>query len=436
MTKTTLLLLISLPFFLSACLPQKSILPQAKVTLTYWGLWEGKDIIQPIIDDYQKQNPNVTINYEQSTPSQYRERLETAISKEGGPDLFRFHNSWTPMLKNYLSMVPPDVYDNKTFEQTFYPVSQKDLRNEGQYIGIPLEIDTLALYYNEDLMRQAGISAPPATWKDLEEAALKIRSPKGYGRIDIAGVALGNASNVDNWSDIFSLMLLQSGANPSNPSGVANTALTYYTYFTKVHAVWDDTLDNSTLAFAKGKLGFYFAPSWRYFEIKNINPELKFSVAPVPQLEGDKTNYATYWVEGVSKLSKNSTEAWKFLKYLSSKSVMRKLYDQESKIRAFGEPPSRTDLASDFDQDPVLKVFLSQADSADSFYMAAMTHDGVTGLNSRVAKYYEDAINYVLAGKTSTEALTVVSAGLSQILPQYGIPIGPESPPEIGAIIQ
>lgn len=424
MRKITILLLLSLPFLLSACVPKNNILPQNKTILTYWGLWEGKDIIQPIIDDYQKENPNTIINYQQATHNQYRERLESALAKEGGPDIFRFHNTWTPMLKSYLAPIPPDIFDNKTFEETFYPVVLKDLRGEGQYLGIPLEIDTLALYYNEDLVRQAGITGPPATWKDLEEAALKIRSPKGYGRIDIAGVSLGNTSNVDHWSDIFSLMLLQAGANLYAPVGEeAESALTYYTYFTKMHSVWDDTLDNSTLAFAKGKLGFYFAPSWRYFDIKNINPDLKFSIAPAPQLEGDKTNYATYWVEGVNKLSKNSVEAWKFLKYLSSKSVMRKLYDLESKVRAFGEPPSRVDLASDFDQDPIVSVFLSQAPSAESFYMPSMTHDGEAGLNSRVAKYYEDAINSVLKGNTPSEALSVVSSGLAQILPQYGVPL-------------
>ena len=275
MRKITILLLLSLPFLLSACVPKNNILPQNKTILTYWGLWEGKDIIQPIIDDYQKENPNTIINYQQATHNQYRERLESALAKEGGPDIFRFHNTWTPMLKSYLAPIPPDIFDNKTFEETFYPVVLKDLRGEGQYLGIPLEIDTLALYYNEDLVRQAGITGPPATWKDLEEAALKIRSPKGYGRIDIAGVSLGNTSNVDHWSDIFSLMLLQAGANLYAPVGEeAESALTYYTYFTKMHSVWDDTLDNSTLAFAKGKLGFYFAPSWRYFDIKNINPDL------------------------------------------------------------------------------------------------------------------------------------------------------------------
>ena len=426
MRKIAPLILITITLLFSACTLQKPSISQPKTNLTYWGLWETSEIIQPIIDDYQKEHPNVVIKYEWQNQNQYRQRLESALQKEGGPDIFRFHNTWTPMFKNNLSPIPADIYDNKTFESTFYTVAQKDLRSEGSYIGIPLEIDTLVLYYNENLLRSAGITNPPTTWKELEDQALKIRSPKGFGKIDIAGAALGNASNVDHWSDIISLMIMQTGANPKNPSGTeAESALTYYTYFTKVQSVWDDSLDNSTLAFAKEKLGFYFGPSWRYFEIKNINPNLKFSISPVPQLETTKVNYASYWAEGVNKLSKNSKEAWDFLKYLSSKPVMRKLYDLEASLgkRAFGEPPSRVDMKEDFVNDKEVSVILSQADSADSFFAASFTHDGETGLNSRVIKYFEDAINSVLQGKTSTEAVSTLNSGLSQVLPTYGIPI-------------
>lgn len=424
MRKIAVLLVILFPLILSACSLKKPSISQKKTTLTYWGLWESAEIIQPIIDDYQKDHPNIVINYQWQNQNQYRQRLESALQKEDGPDIFRFHNTWVPMFRSSLASIPPDIYDNQTFASTFYPVAQKDLISENTYVGIPLEFDALVLYSNDNLLSSAGINAPPKTWKELEDQAIKIRSPKGYGRIDIAGVALGNASNVDHWSDIFSLMIMQTGANPKNPTGPeAESALTYYTYFTKTQSVWDDTLDNSTLAFAKEKLGFYFAPSWRYFEIKNINPSLKFSISSVPQLETTKANYATYWVEGVNKSSKNQKDAWEFLKYLSSKPVLRKLYDLEASVgkRAFGEPPSRIDMKEDFINDKDVSVILSEADTAESFYAASFTHDGETGLNSKVIKYYEDAINGVLQGKTTTEAMATLVSGLSQVLPQYGI---------------
>ena len=34
------------------------------VTLTYWGLWESEEIMQPLIEQYAQENPHVTINYE------------------------------------------------------------------------------------------------------------------------------------------------------------------------------------------------------------------------------------------------------------------------------------------------------------------------------------------------------------------------------------
>ena len=40
---------------------------QGPITLTYWGLWEEDNLIKPVIEQYQKQNPNITIAYERKS---------------------------------------------------------------------------------------------------------------------------------------------------------------------------------------------------------------------------------------------------------------------------------------------------------------------------------------------------------------------------------
>src|SRR3989338_11243595 len=45
------------------------------VTLTYWGLWEDQNIFKGVIEDFQKQNPNITDNYIKQDIKDYRERL-------------------------------------------------------------------------------------------------------------------------------------------------------------------------------------------------------------------------------------------------------------------------------------------------------------------------------------------------------------------------
>ena len=86
-------------------------------------------------------------------------------------------------------------------------------------------------------------------------------------------------------------------------------------------------MPNSIIAFAQEKVAMIFAPSWQVLTIKTINPELKLKVVPVPSVPGSSpVSLASYWVEGVSRYSKNQTEAWKFIRYLVEKDTLTKLH--------------------------------------------------------------------------------------------------------------
>jgi multiple sugar transport system substrate-binding protein len=390
-----------------------------EITLTYWGLWEPDTVMKGVVADWEREHPDIKINYLRNAKQDYRERLQSALARGEGPDIFRFHSTWVPMLKNELDPVPPSVMDAATFESAFYPVIKSDLRSGTDYLGLPLEIDTLALFYNEEIFQSAG-KTPPTTWDDLRTLASALTVRDEQGKIKTAGAALGTTTNVDHWSDILALMMIQNGANLASPTdNLAKDALTYYTLFTLTDRIWDATLPSSTLAFATGKLAMYFGFSWDVFEIKNINPDLVFKVVPVPQLSGTNVNWASYWVEGVSKKSEKKEAAWEFMKYLSSREVMQKLYQAESQVRLFGEPYSRVEMADLVKADPMVAPFLQQASSAQSWYLASRTYDN--GINDRMVKYFEDAVNSVNDGEDPEKALTTAASGIAQLLSQYGL---------------
>ena len=100
---------------------------------------------------------------------------------------------------------------------------------------------------------------------------------------------------------------------------------------------------------------------------------------------------------------------------------MQKLYQNQSRVRMFGEPYSRTDMASLLGDHPVIGSLIKQATGAESWYLASRTFDGPTGINSLLAKYYEDAINAAITGQDVTRALQTTAQGVSQVLSQYGL---------------
>ncbi len=393
--------------------------PGKEVTLTYWGLWEPSSVMQEIINEFHDQNPGIKIEYAQQSHKEYRERLQSAIARSEGPDIFRFHNTWVPMFRDELDKVPADVYSAGDFQDTFYPVAANDLRSGGTFVGIPLEVDGLALLYNKKIFQAAGKS-PPTNWEELRKTAFDLTVRDQSGRIQTAGAALGTTGNIDHWPDILALMMYQNGADLNDPTDkLAADALLFYTLFFRSDKVWDATFPNSTQAFASGKLAMMFAPSWRILEIQALNSQLEFGVLPVPLLPNSNVTWASYWVEGVSSSSEYKPEAWKFLKFLSSKETLEKLYQAASNERAIGEPYSRTDMSELLKDDPLVGAYISQAPTAKSWYLSSSTHDN--GINDRIIKYFEDAVNSVNSGGNPESALKTASQGVNQILEQYRV---------------
>ncbi len=404
------------------------------ITLTYWGLWEPESVVQGMIADWEKDNPNIKVQYIKQDKNDYRARLQSAFSRGEGPDIFRFHATWLPVLKNDLAPLPNTVVASLGLDDNYFPIVVDLLKTGGQFYGVPLMIDTLALYYNKDILDAANKS-PPITWWGLENLAKEL-TVRPDQRISLAGVALGTTNNVDHWSDIIGLMIYQNGGRPDEIGALVEDVLKYYLRFKNTAKVWDETLPNSTLAFSNGKLAFYFGPSWRVFNLLEANPNLNFGITTVPQLpklketdweaaekgEEELTNigWASFWTEGVAVKSEYQEESWLFLEFLGSKETLQKLYTAQSQIRLFGEIYPRSDLASSLESDPLIGSFVKQAKVSQSWYLSSFTHDAI-GVNERIIKYYENAINALDQGEREEKVLETLNSGLGQVLGQYGI---------------
>jgi multiple sugar transport system substrate-binding protein len=266
------------------------------------------------------------------------------------------------------------------YQDTFYPTAVQDFTGtDGRIYAIPLEIDGLALYYNKDIFTKAGIEEPPSDWDTFIEVGKELTEKDSTGDIVTAGAAIGCANNINHSADIIFALMLQSGVNMTDSTGTqaafntpeGEAVLKYYTNFAKEHGIWSCRLGNDLELFAEGKLAMMFGPSWRVFDIINMNSPINFSTAPLPQLPANtsEVNYAMYWGDAVSAQSQNQLEAWKFIKYLSEADQLQTMYAAASNSRAFGEPYSRKDLADKIIDDPYVNSFIEMAPTMLSWQM-------------------------------------------------------------------
>lgn len=407
------------------------ILPRLRpptITLVYWGLWEPDTVLKPAIDKYESGRPNIKINYQMQSKQEYRERLQSALARGEGPDIMRLHNSWMPMLSSELAPAPAEILSFDEFSRNFYPAATSDLVRQNAPVAVPLMTDGLGLFVNNDLMA-ATTSAVPTNWDDFRKLAFALTVRDERGAIVRSGAAMGTTNNITHWPDILAILMLQNSVDLKNPDAAIDAqgrnlgadALRYFTIFAKEDRIWDESMPQDITAFATGKVAMILAPSWQAHEILAQNSQLDFSIHPIPQLTSQRRiNWASYWADAVSRHGKNQKQAWEFLKYLSSPEALQLMYTEAAKIRAFGEPYPRRDMADTLKTAKYVAPYITQSESAKSWYMNSRTFDN--GINDEIISYYNDAINAIHQKKAEPEqAISTVAKGVDQVLMKYGI---------------
>lgn len=442
-------LVISLLFGLSGCLRTKEPVQKAEaknVDLVYYKMFDDEDSIQPLINDYQAKNPGVRIHYKKFTDFQdYMDTIVNELAEGEGPDVFSAQNSWFQDNLKKLSPMPADLATPDVFDQAFVDVATHDLvhsdaNGQANIYGVPLTVDTLALYYNKNHYadKLAEIGRPSETWAELLDHVDELTvEDNSFERFEVSGIAMGRADNITRAVDILYLLMLQLGtafysedfadAVFGGDSG-AKEALDFFVSFAvpeNKNYSWNKYIADSEseekeiATFAKGKVSMIMGYSYMYDEILNEIAELKskgvktidpsvIRIASIPQMTAEATGkrvaYASYFAETVSRTSKYPKEAWKFLLYLGSKEALQKYNAKTHK------PTSRRDLIDEQKLDPIYGVFVKQIGYAESLPVFNYW---------RYKDIFTTAINEALSGKTGS-ALRTAETEIDKLLPKKG----------------
>lgn len=395
--------------------------PVYSIELEVWGLVDDNDVYDEIFNNYSSYvNKHVVkINYRKFTVDTYKRELLDALASGQGPDIFLIHNTWLPIFVDKIIPAPTALINENRFKENFVDVVANDFLFNGQVYAAPLSVNTLALFYNKDLLNEAGIVLPPANWTDFMKDSQKITQVASGNRIIRSGAIMGTAYNINRATDIVSVLMLQGGTQMIDPirktaafdgvvkSGnqniaVGENALDFYTQFarnTSSMYSWNVDSHYSIDAFSEGWAAMMLNYSWNIDTIKAKSPNLNFGIAPLPQLNNNQTtNYANYWAFAVAKnkivdtsyaQSRNltqvnndvrATEAWKLISFLTTKpteELVAALKNQKSLAASYDPtveylkktnvPSARRDLIELQKNDPKIGVFARQNLTAKSW---------------------------------------------------------------------
>ena len=234
--------------------------------------------------------------------SDFQAYLQAANSSKG-PDIMygiAHDNLGTFQKAKLLAEVPKNVIDNSKYVDT----SIKAVSYDGKLYGVPISIETYALFYNTD-----KVTTVPTTVDDLIAQAQKVGlqydinnfyfsyaflaanggyvfKDKGNGALDPADIGLGNEGATKGYQTLQDLVQK-------------------YKFMTA-----DIKGDKASAAFKEGKTGFYISGPWDVAGFTTAGT--KFAVAPLPGMPSFVGVQAGF----VNAKSKNQTEAWDLMKYL------------------------------------------------------------------------------------------------------------------------
>jgi ABC-type glycerol-3-phosphate transport system substrate-binding protein len=423
-------------------------LPQ--IELEYWTVWNEPDDFNELILGYREQHPNVRITVRKMTLDEYENRLLQAWARDEGPDIFSLPNTAVGKHQDLITPLPDSIklptlvvsggcskdvrvvdrpketIQPELLDSTFIPVVADDVILENAIYALPLSADTLALFYNKDLLTAAKVIAPPQTWQELTDMVDSTRgglTKEENGAIVQAGIALGTAKNVNRATDVLSVLMMQSGAEMVDASGLTiafdrqspmdkeyvpgASALNYYTSFanpSRVTYSWNDDMPEAQESFASGQSAFFLGYSYQVDAIRRANPRLNFGIAQLPQisLDGPQINYANYWVESVAAQSDHPNESWDFLLYASDAQRVT------SYLNATKKPTAVKSLLASQREDLDLRVFVDQLLIAKSWYHG---YDDVA-----METYMKQMITSVLDGTDPNAALTTAARQVQETL--------------------
>lgn len=396
------------------------------VVLEMWTVFDDVDAIKNLITKFKAERPYLTINVRQLRPEELYPRLVEALAEDKSPDIISVQNHSIKAYQTKLSSMPGSVPDTtvrmvkKTvgvetvvntqnynlptinqIDKEYVQTVKRDVVVDGKIYGLPLSLDTMAIYYNKDLLDRAGIPEAPKTWEEFQKAVQKLNKyNKTTGKIVQSGTALGTGNNIPSFDDILYIFLKQSGvdifdrvngrpvinmvAKTGNDEEVPAVykVLDFYTDYadpTRDTYSWNDEMDNALDRFVNGSVGFFFGYSFHHKIIKARAPQMNLAVIPMLQLnEETPVNAANYWVQCVPQKSKNPNEAWNLIRYLAYSKANKDYLDATKRPTAL-----RNYISS---QSEVLELapFVSQALAADNWYRGKNYEAAVKAMNDLV----------------------------------------------------
>jgi raffinose/stachyose/melibiose transport system substrate-binding protein len=399
---------------LSGC-AQSTHSPSGKPVITVWHWMTDRDpVFQELARQYE-QKTGVKVRFELYAPSDaYSQKVRVSALAQSLPDVFGILGEKRDFVSfinagHVLNLAPAMEENAGEWKNKFFSkaLAVNELESDNSYgvlpgiYGAPLDVMTIQMLYNKDLLKDLGFDPdkPPQTLAEMLEVGKKAREKglqglvSGWGELWMIDCLANNYAFNIMGKDKF-IATLKGEVPYTDPDWVK--VLTVFKDMQRSGLLVQGivTMINKTAEqlFANGKAVFAFNGSWCVNVYKGMNPDLRYG-AMLPPRAGDAYPMAIWGGAGSSFLvnarSKNKDEAVKFLKWLTDDDQQAYLAQATMNL-----PANRNSLRK------VPEVLAQFSDTID-----VATHPNVWGVSEypAVIDAFDKGIQQIVLGERSPE---------------------------------
>lgn len=286
-----------------------------------------EEAVQPAIDAFNKEYPDAEVRYEALPFKDLNDVIQTRIgSGDSTPDVYgadqpRIANLVNSGLLTDISEEFPDA------DEIFDPVTVEVSTVDGKLYAAPVNTSSIVLYYNKELLDNAGIEHPGKshedrmTWEELRDSAenaQKAGAKWGFQFFRISQIfqmqALpeslggGNGMNTD--------------VEPHKPEVTNDAWVESMQFMQDLHedgiSPRGVTPEQTPEMFAAGEIAYFLATTAHHDSWAN-DLDFEYGIAPHPYFEGGEVMTPTgAWSLGLNPNSENAELAKAFIRFVTA----------------------------------------------------------------------------------------------------------------------
>ena len=293
-----------------------------KVTISLLS-WNTDEILGEFIAGFEQENPNIKIDLQYVPPvQQYVDKFSVLAASGQMTDMFYIaaENKQEVISKG----VAEDISDMEIFSR-IDPATSATYGKDGKIYGYSPDAWIGGIFYNKDLLEQAGIEKEPETWQDFVDCAAKLKA---------IGVEpyLDDADNVHNLAqDLYQCSVISQ--EPDADVQINEGKATFQEKYTEPLKLWYNDMIASGLysqmalglnsdqvidMFANGEVAMMHGGPWNIAMIEQKNPELNYDIFGLSDNSGNRVLPGAVNVGlSVSTTSEHKDACRAFIEYMA-----------------------------------------------------------------------------------------------------------------------